>query len=228
MFTQIVHGKEPSDIMNELFVSGFLLSLSLCLDLGIVNIAVIKTGLERGVLPSFMVGLGSSFGDLIYAILSMVGMSLLLQFTIIRWILWLGGSAFLLYLSFNMLKITLRPKISNITIGNSINDKSRLNHLMIGAGLALSSPSAILWFAAVGGSVIAATTRHFRASDALVIFFMGFFFAGILWSFVLAYVSGKARKMMGTRLTRFLSLTSAVLFIYFAFRVFFNGLYTLL
>jgi L-lysine exporter family protein LysE/ArgO len=72
-------------MMMERFVSGFLLSLSLCLDLGIVNVAVVKTGLERGVLPSFLVGLGSSFGDLIYALLSMVGMSLLMQFTVVRW-----------------------------------------------------------------------------------------------------------------------------------------------
>jgi L-lysine exporter family protein LysE/ArgO len=41
----------------ELFISGFLLSLSLCLDLGIVNVAIIKTGIEKGFLPSLHIGL---------------------------------------------------------------------------------------------------------------------------------------------------------------------------
>jgi len=57
----------------ELFISGFLLSLSLCLDLGIVNVAIIKTGVEKGFLPSLNIGLGSTVGDIVYATLSTLG-----------------------------------------------------------------------------------------------------------------------------------------------------------
>lgn len=214
--------------MNDLFMSGFLLSLSLCLDLGIVNIAVIKTGLERGAVPSFLVGLGSSFGDLIYAGLSMVGMSLLMQFSAVRWILWIGGTVVLLYLSFNMIKETLRPRNLNVASDGLVrSDNSWFKPFLTGVGLALSSPSAILWFAAVGGSVIAATARRYQI-DTLATFFLGFFCAGVLWSFVVAYVSGQVRKIIGTQWVRLLSLVSAVLFIYFACRVFLNGLHTLL
>jgi L-lysine exporter family protein LysE/ArgO len=214
--------------MIGLFMSGFLLSLSLCLDLGIVNVAVVKTGLERGVLPSFLLGLGSSFGDLIYAGLSMVGMSLLMQFTIVRWILWIGGTLVLLYLSYNMIQETLRPKNLNVSPNGLVqSSKSWLKPFLTGLGLALSSPSAILWFAAVGGSVIAATAHRYQVS-ALTTFFMGFFCAGVLWSILMAYVSGQVRKVMGAQWIRIFSLVSAGLFIYFACRVFLNGLHTLL
>jgi L-lysine exporter family protein LysE/ArgO len=214
--------------MNDQFMSGFLLSLSLCLDLGIVNVAVVKTGLERGVLPSFLLGLGSSFGDLIYAGLSMVGMSLLMQFSVVRWILWIGGTLVLLYLSYNMIRETLRPKNLSVSPNNLVrSEKSWLKPFLTGVGLALSSPSAILWFAAVGGSVIAATAHRYQV-NALVTFFIGFFCAGVVWSIVMAYVSGQVRKVMGAQWIRVLSLVSAVLFIYFACRVFLNGLHTLL
>ncbi len=42
-----VEGSSVSQIMG-LFLSGFLLSLSVCLDLGTVNVAIFRTGLQRG------------------------------------------------------------------------------------------------------------------------------------------------------------------------------------
>ena len=39
----------------EMFLTGFALSLSACLDLGIVNVATIKRGLDGGVRAAFFV-----------------------------------------------------------------------------------------------------------------------------------------------------------------------------
>ncbi|WP_245575636.1 LysE family transporter [Alicyclobacillus contaminans] len=222
-----VCGKEVAVLMMELFGSGFLLSLSLCLDLGIVNVAVLKTGIERGVVPSFLLGLGSSFGDLVYAGLSMVGMSLLLRFAVVRWLLWIGGTLALGYLSVHMIRESLRPKALVLNEAGTAIESSWIRPLLTGVGLALSSPSAILWFAAVGGSVIAATTRTGALGGSSLVFFLGFFTAGVLWSAVVAFVSGQARRWLGTSLLRGVSLLSAALFVYFACRVFLNGLHTL-
>jgi L-lysine exporter family protein LysE/ArgO len=93
--------------------------------------------------------------------------------------------------------------------------------LATGMGLALASPSAILWFAAVGGSVIASfgAERH-----ALLGFAAGFFAAGILWSAVLAFSAAGLRRILGAHLLRGLSLLAALLFVYFAVVVFERGL----
>ncbi|MCL6516092.1 LysE family transporter [Alicyclobacillus sp.] len=246
-----------ADLMLALFVSGFLLSLSLCLDIGIVNVAVIKTGLEKGALPSFLVGLGSAFGDLVYATVSMLGLSALLRSTVVRWALWLGGTVVLLYLSVHMLKETLRPQaLAGIAggragaweAGEGADDRlnrrtgpggdgespahgvrreavpggSRWKPLWMGFGLALSSPSAILWFAAVGGSVIASTGQHVHVRG-LAAFFAGFFCAGALWSAAVAYVAGRARHWLGPLAMRAISLVSALLMVYFAVQVFLRG-----
>jgi len=227
----------------HLFFSGFLLSLSLCLDLGLVNVSMIKVGLERGFLPSFLLGVGSTFGDLIYAILSMIGISLLLQNIYVQWVLWLGGTAVLGYLTVHMVRETLHPKPIDVSARDAsmgaMGTRSKIKFFLSGAGLALSSPTAILWFAAVGGSILATMDPHHSVTSirhsglpgvppSLLLFFGGFFSAGITWSFGLAYVSGLAHRALGPQFLRYLSMTSAGLFLYFAYRVFSHGLTTLL
>ncbi len=49
-----------------------------------VNVALIRTGVEKGFLPALFPGLGSGIGDLIYAALSMLGISMLLQHLAVR------------------------------------------------------------------------------------------------------------------------------------------------
>lgn len=210
------------------FLSGFFLSLSLCLDLGIVNVAIIRAGVARGLFPSFMIGVGSSFGDLIYALLSMVGISLLMENRIIRWVLWLGGTLILLYMTWNMLKEFRSPKKIDLqeTGGRQPVSGKGWRDFSAGLGLALASPSAILWFATIGGSVIASSNAH--SSSALLLFFGGFFTASVTWSLFMAGVSSQGGKWLGHRLVRGFSFASALLFLYFAGKVFVDGYQTLL
>jgi len=79
------------------FSSGFLLSLSLCLDIGIANIAMITLAMQRGYFYGFWLGIGTCIGDLIYALLALTGMAVLLQFETVRWTLWIGGGAVLVW-----------------------------------------------------------------------------------------------------------------------------------
>ena len=211
-----------------LFLAGFLLSLSLCLDLGLVNVALIRTGLERGALSAFALGLGSCFGDLAYAGLSAAGLALLLQLTAVRWAVWLGGTAVLLYLTYQMVRGTFRPT-DRLNVPASARPEAAALHADFGRGvaLALASPSAIVWFAALGGSVVASTTGG-SASAGLATFFAGFFVAGCVWSLALALVSGVGRTLLGPPLVRGLSVTAALLFLYFAVKVFLDGYRTLL
>lgn len=210
------------------FFSGFFLSLSLCLDLGIVNVAIIRAGVARGLLPSFLIGVGSSFGDLIYALLSMVGISLLLESRIVRWVLWLGGTVILLYMTWNMLKEFRSPKAIDLRGEDGAKEDSKRSwkDFSSGLGLALASPSAILWFATIGGSVIASSDAS--STSALLLFFGGFFTASIAWSLFMAGVSSQGGKWLGHRLVRGFSFVSALLFLYFAGKVFVDGYYTLL
>src|SRR3569832_2145048 len=92
------------------FGQGFMFSLSLCFDLGIVNVAIIKVGVEQGFRRSFMVGFGSCFGDLIYLTLALLGISFLFEYPFIRWPLWIAGTFYLVWLAIQMARDAYRPK----------------------------------------------------------------------------------------------------------------------
>ncbi len=205
-----------------LFAAGFLLSLSLCVDLGIVNLALIRTGLTRGMRPALALGLGSCVGDLVYAASSAWLVSLLLAHRPARFVLWLGGSTTLAWLAVKMLR-EAAPSAAHDQARQTGETAARpavAGEFIRGAALALASPSAILWFAAVGGSVIAA---HATGGGAWVPFFGGFALAGVLWSTFLAFLTGFARRRLDARFVRALALVSAALFCYFALRVFASG-----
>jgi L-lysine exporter family protein LysE/ArgO len=208
----------------ELFISGFLLSLSLCLELGLVNLAVTRIGVQHGYFPSFIMSIGSCFGDLIYAFIALFGIHLILDYIVFRWFLWIAGSFMLLYLSIDMIKKTFIPNQSQ----ESLIEHRESNHTYFVRGftLALSSPSAILWFASVGGSIIASTADN--STGSIIWFFSGFFLAGVVWSIILAFISSYIGDKMGAKIYRYFSFISAAIFLYFCVIVFTNGFSTLL
>jgi L-lysine exporter family protein LysE/ArgO len=207
----------------ELLGSGFLLSLSLCLDLGLVNVATMRVGIRRGVIPAFAVGAGSCLGDLVYATIALTGISAILQFSTVRWLLWLAGSAALAFFAFKAFNDSLHPRKEQWKCEPENGDLGLSVCFSQGFGLALASPSAILWFATIGGAVIATTGKGSHAAAAL--FLLGFFGAGLLWSLIIAIASGQGRRF-GTKFVRTFSLVAAVVFVVLAVKVFLNGFET--
>jgi L-lysine exporter family protein LysE/ArgO len=200
--------------------TGFLLCLSLCLDLGIVNIATLRTSLDQGGTAGFLIGLGACAGDLVYFALAAFGATALLSWAPFRWSLWAFGTCVLALLAWRMAREAIRPHRLDLKEGSVPERKSAGGLIAAGAGLALASPTSILWFAAVGGSVIASFGGN---RSVLWPFAAGFVAAGLLWAAVFSYAAASLRHL-GTQFVRVLSLISAVLFVYFAVTVFMSGL----
>ncbi len=210
--------------MQEFF-TGFLLSLSLCMDLGLVNVVMLRISLSRGATAAFFLGMGSVAGDLVYFSLAVFGATTLLGLRSVRLGLWIFGTATLLYLVVRSVREVFHPEV--LDRNHALPEKrAGLTKLFVtGAGLALASPTAMLWFAAVGGSVIAS---HGQPSGdnrrVLATFASGFASAGILWAAGFAYGAAALKNLLGWKLVKALSLASAILFLYFAVAVFLSGL----
>jgi L-lysine exporter family protein LysE/ArgO len=214
----------------SLFSHGLFLSLSLCLDIGLVNVAILSLTFSRGFTPGMWLGLGSCFGDLTYAALALAGMAALLRFDPVRWTVWLGGATMLLYLTWKMGREALRATPSAPAAGSASTadvspaaapSDSRSRVFWRGLTLALSSPSAIIWFAAVGGALIAKA----GATNALTasLFLGGFFFGGLSWTLFLCTLASHGRKRAGAGLLRACHIASALLFAYLAYSVIVDG-----
>ena len=206
----------------SLLSNGFFLSLSLCLDIGIVNVAILSRTLSHGFKPGFWLGLGSCIGDLIYATLALAGMSALLRFDAVRWVVWIGGAGMLLFLTWKMAKEAASPALAPADSAEKAQATASASRgFARGVMLAMSSPSAILWFAAVGGALIAkagATNTH-----AASLFLGGFFLGGVAWTLFICTLASQGRKHAGAALLRGCHIVSALLFAYLAYSVIVGG-----
>jgi L-lysine exporter family protein LysE/ArgO len=214
-----MHAMQSASLLSN----GFFLSLSLCLDIGIVNLAILTLALQRGFRAGFWLGFGSCFGDLLYALLALAGMAVLLRFDAVRWVVWLGGGAALLWFTWRMAcEAFARSAPAESAAGAP--DASATHawrSFARGVVLALSSPSAILWFAAVGGALIAragATTPVTAAS-----FLSGFFLGGLAWTTFICMLASQGGKLAGPGLMRVCHVASALLFAYLSYDVIVGG-----
>ncbi|MGJ7549179.1 LysE family translocator [Pseudomonas alloputida] len=201
------------------FSNGFLLSLSLCLDIGVANIAMITLAMQRGFFQGFWLGLGTCVGDLIYAIAALAGMTVLLQFDSVRWTLWLGGSVLLVWFAIKMLLAAWRG--GHMEASAQVVVESGWREFLRGIFLAMSSPSAILWFAAVGGVLIARSGGGSLLDAGL--FLGGFFAAGMVWCMGICGIASHGGRLLGDRLLTWSYLLSAAIFCYFAVYVIISG-----
>jgi L-lysine exporter family protein LysE/ArgO len=202
----------------ELFLLGAALAFSINIELGVVNVMIVRTAIDRGAWPAFLIGLGSCIGDLIWACAGALGVSVLLAWPPAAWILWLGGSAALCWFAAAALR--------DATRGGSIDESSPLRRangiraVGLGLGIALGSPTLILWTATVGGSVLAS-----QAADlaGFIPFISGFGAAAVAHSAILSGVVGATRRFTGPRTVRAVSLISALMFAAFAIGIFMDG-----
>ena len=202
----------------ELFLLGAALAFSINIELGVVNVMIVRTAIDRGALPAFLIGLGSCIGDLIWACAGALGVSVLLSWPPAAYALWLGGSGVLCWFAAAALRDAVR--------GGSIDESSPLRRangagaIALGLGVALSSPTLILWTATVGGSVVASQAEDLAG---FVPFISGFGAAAVAHSAVLAGVIGATRRFTGPRTIRAVSLISALMFAGFAIGIFVDG-----
>jgi L-lysine exporter family protein LysE/ArgO len=203
-----------------MFVTGFALSLSACLDLGVVNVATIKRGLDAGTRSAFLLQLGSCCGDMVYALLSMFGLALVLADARVHTAFWLGGTAVLLYLAATMIRDARRGRALPVRAGEAAAGAPHRDFIR-GLLLALSSPSLIVWFASAGGAVIAGV--YSRTQSPPWLFLAGFFCCGLVWAAFLSLLAGKGRHVLGRSALRWFSASSAAIFLVLAVKVFLDG-----
>lgn len=210
-----------------LFISGVLIGLSLVLQLGTGNIGLIQTGVKKGFIAAFVFSLGCAAGDGLYALFSVLGVALLLQSSyIFQVILWIGGTAMLCYLTIQAFKDSVAPKKLDLE-EKGIERKSLWAYFFTGFVLVVSSPTGLIWFATVAGSVVSTTLKNSPNQNVLP-FILGFIAISIVWGAVLAGLSSIGGKMMGDKLMRIFSMISGALFLYFAYYVFVSGINNIL
>ena len=214
----------------SLLSDGFFLSLSLCLDIGIANVAIISLTLSHGFKPGLCSGLAPVSAICSTPRLLSRAWRRCCNSSAVRWVVWIGGAIVLLFLTWKMAREALYPASAPPVEGEADLATPRPSHaasFLRGALLAVSSPSAILWFAAVGGALIAkagATSRDQRVGVSQRLLLS----ADSAGRSLSARSRATAANAQADGLLRVCHVLSALLFAYFSYSVIVNGYHDLI
>ena len=204
----------------NIFIAGFVLSLSLCFDIGIVNTAIINTAIRKGFQASFLIGLGSCFGDLTYALLSTTGLVVLFKIPSIRIVFWVSGNILLIIVILRMV-VEQKKEINLPTPKIPLREKP-LSYLSNGFVLSIASPTTIIWFVSIGAAMIA-SYRITTPSFVPWIFFLGFFIAGLVWSFTLSITISVKKTFLKRKILQWINWISILLLVFLCGYSIING-----
>lgn len=165
--------------------AAFLFGLSFNAAPGPVWAESLRRGLTGGFGPAFAVQIGSLVGDAAWAVLGLLGASLMIDTPLLMSLLSLAGGALLVHMGVQGLRDALRAPVAapRPIIGQT------KGALLAGAGLSLGNPQNIgIWVALVG--VLPSLGLPVPTDRDLGWFFAGFMAASVLWCFVCAGIIG--------------------------------------
>ena len=191
--------------MAVLFFSAFAMSIAFAAQPGVIGFEALRRGLAYGYRAALHVELGSLLGDGVWALLALLGASILFQNAALSSLLGLFGCLLLLRFAWD----AWRASRSQIAIAAS-SDKHQ-NHLLAGAMLSLSNPQNITFWVGMSGTIIGFGFLDPQPVHQLV-FFAGFMIAQVCWCFFFAtVVEIGRRRLLNQRLLRSINLVCALI-----------------
>jgi threonine/homoserine/homoserine lactone efflux protein len=186
--------------------------LILQISVGPVCIAVLHKGLSQGFHHAFVIALGVALVDAAYIVLSIVGISAVLQIESVRNLIGLAGALLLIYFGIRCLRA---PAVTT-RIENSRND-SLLKSFAYGAVLTLTNPLTILFWAGVLGAMM--STHTFNQEGGVVYFAAGCVAATLLFLTAVALAGHFLERIITERLALWLKRAVGLFLIGFAVKL---------
>ncbi len=189
--------------MEALFLSAFALSLTFAVQPGVISFEAVRRGVAHGWGAALGVELGSLLGDGVWALIALLGASVLFQNRILTLVLGLFGCALLLRFAWDAWRA------SRVEISAEATESSRSNHLVAGALLSLTNPQNVTYWLGMSGAIIGIGFLDPEPIH-LAVFFSGFMLAQVCWCFFFATVVEFARHRLNQRLFRWINLACAI------------------
>jgi threonine/homoserine/homoserine lactone efflux protein len=195
-------------------LEGLAFGLILQISVGPVCIAVLHKGLTQGFIHAFAMVWGVAVVDALYIVLSVVGVSAILQVGSVRDVVGFAGALLLAYFGVRY----LRSPGAMTSVEHS--GDSVFKSFTFGAGLTLTNPLTILFWAGVLGAMM--STRTFDHPAGIVLFSTGCVVATLLFLTAVAMAGHFLERILTVRLTLWLNRAVGVFLIGFAIKLFWD------
>lgn len=195
-------------MMGTLFVSAFVMGLIFVATPGIITVEAVRRGLERGQNAALRLQFGSLVGDFTWALVALLGVSVLFQNRLTA----IGLSLFGCFLIFRFAWDAYRASRKELALDGE--HSTRQGHFAAGAALSLSNPQNLTFWLGMSGTIIGMGFLNPQPAH-IAVFMSGYMLAAFLWCFVFAALVGLGRRLVNQRLFFWLNLICAVALFYF-------------
>ena len=189
----------------SIWISYVLLGLSLSAPIGPINAAQLDTGIRKGFLHAWLVGLGALSADALYMVLVYMGIVHFINLPFMKSFLWLFGCFVLVYTGIESLLGARHIS----AMRSEDEDRSRRKSFLSGFFMSLSNPLTILFWLGIYGSVLADTAAKYEGS-LLVLYSLAILGGVCVWDVMMAAVAGSFRKWMTDRVLKIISVLSGL------------------
>ncbi len=177
---------------------------------GAVNTEAVRRGVVHGARSAFLVEAGSLFGDSLWAVLALTGVTVFAQHLAVQILLGIAGGCFLLRMSW----LALHEAITqHVTVEKS--PISKRGDFATGIVFGVANPVGLAFWSGLGGSIVASGV----VGVGLVIFVCGFFVGALLWSIGVAIVFRWGRRWIRPALFRWIDALCGLVLGYFGVRI---------
>lgn len=195
--------------MNSIFTY-ILLGISLAAPLGPVKAMLLNTGLKNGFFHAWIFSFGALITDILYMILIYFGIGQFIDTPFMKTLLWSFGCFVLTYTGVENLL-----SLQKIKMDLNFAKYTRFRHsLLSGILIAFLNPLTILFWLGIYGSILVKSANNVSGIQ-IIIYSAAILFGVMLWDFILAFLSSRARKFLSTNFLKIVSVVSSICMIGF-------------
>jgi threonine/homoserine/homoserine lactone efflux protein len=203
--------------LELIFATAFALEIVFCAVPGAVTAEALRRGIDSGYHPALRVQLGSLIGDLVWAVIALVGLAVIFESVPVRMGLGLIGCLFMTYLAIKALAGARKGGMPEGVIDEGRSD------FMTGVVLSTGNPFQLAFWLGIGATTIASIAPE-PSMVHYVAFMLGFTIAGFLWCFFFAYVVSVGRRYVNERTFQAIQLICGLFLGYLAISMLMNTL----
>ncbi|CAM3167881.1 LysE family transporter [Filibacter tadaridae] len=190
--------------MNSIIAYIFL-GVSLAAPVGPVNAAQLNTGIKNGFFHAWIFGIGALTADVLYMLMVYFGVGQIIEFPLVKIILWSFGCFVLTYTGVESL-LSLHKIELDMRSGKKIRFR---RSIFSGFFMSLLNPLTVLFWLGIYGSVLAQAAETFNGQQ-LIISSLAIIVGIILWDTIMATISSGARRFLSTKFLKIISIFSSL------------------
>ncbi len=207
--------------MFAIFLKSLIIGYSGAMMPGPMFTYTVDKSMRFGVKAGILVSMGHVIFESFLVMLIFLGAGKFLDFTVVRAAIGFIGGLVLAYLGFGMIKEVYLDRIS--LDPKEFHDRKQGNMLIAGAVLSISNPYFIIWWSAVGLTLIMSSYVAYGIAG-ITVFYIGHMIADISWFTFVAALISKTRHLINIKLYKGIIIALGVCLIGFGVRFFISAI----